>query len=308
MEALLRAALSSRGSSGLSAITEEQRTGAPGLVAMMDPGGPDKNGPAMVLSDKMPDGVEFDQIAPVYDETRRPPSKEELETLAELFTGCRTILDAGVGTGRFAVPLRAQGFEVVGVDVSLGMMRRARVKGISTLVRADVRRLPFFDKVVDAAFMAHVLQLIPDPRPVLKELGRVACQAVVIQLPAWSQGDRTNAWIELRGRYRELAAELGYPLAMRGKRYRHSLDELSAIAPPKAVRVVTGPPPSAFAIEERFARWETQAFGRGRVPPEVHAEIVRRLRAERPIDPSAWTRPHEVRFVAWDPTNIERTA
>jgi SAM-dependent methyltransferase len=262
----------------------------------------------MVVPDMTRDGVEFDQIAPVYDETRRPPSAEELQALTELLAGCRTVLDAGVGTGRFAVPLRDHHFEVVGIDLSFGMMRRARAKGFLALVRADVHRLPFLDRGVDAAFMAHVLQLIPDPRLVLQELGRVARRVVVIELPEWSEGHREGAWRELRDRYRELAAELGYPLGMRGKRYRHTLTELCAIAPPKAVRVVSRTPPTAAAIEDWFARWEAQAFGGVRVPPAVHAEIVRRLRAERPSDLSAWSRPRKVRFVAWDPREIERTA
>lgn len=261
-----------------------------------------------VRPDMKRDGVEFDQIALVYDETRRSPSEEEVRTLRELLDGCRTVLDAGVGTGRFAVPLRAHRFDVVGVDLSLGMMRRARTKGFSALVRADVRRLPFLDRAVDASFMAHVLQLIPDARGVIYELGRVARRAVVIQLPEWSDGLRSDEWGELRERYRALAAELGYPLAARGARYRHTLDELSAIAPPKTIRVVSRPPLTASAIEDRFARWETQAFGRGRVPPEVHAEIVRRLRAEGPLESSGWTRPQAVRFVAWDPMEIERSA
>lgn len=66
--------------------------------------------------------VEFDRIAPVYDETRRAPSDEELRTLSGILTGCRTVLDAGVGTGRFAVPLRQFEFNIIGVDLSLGMM------------------------------------------------------------------------------------------------------------------------------------------------------------------------------------------
>ncbi len=131
--------------------------------------------------------VEFDRIAPVYDETRPPPSEEEVRALAEILTGCRTILDAGVGTGRFAIPLHAHDFDVLGVDLSLGLMRRARAEGITRLVRADLTQLPFPSKVVDAAFMAHVLQLVPDPRPVLRELGRVARHRVVIVRPEWSE-------------------------------------------------------------------------------------------------------------------------
>jgi SAM-dependent methyltransferase len=251
--------------------------------------------------------VEFDSIAPVYDETRRPPSEEELEALAELLLGCRTILDAGIGTGRFAAPLSAHHFEVVGVDLSFGMMRRARAKGIAALVRADVRHLPFADKVVDAAFMAHVLQLIPDPRPVLGELGRVARRVVVLQLPEWFEREPTGAWREFRERYRTLAAELGYPLPERGTRYRHTLEELSAIAPPKVVRVVSGPPPPARSPDERLAWWEGLSLGRSQVPPEVHAEIIRRLQAERPMDRSGRPRSRNARFVVWDPRELEVT-
>jgi ubiquinone/menaquinone biosynthesis C-methylase UbiE len=248
--------------------------------------------------------VEFDRIAPIYDDTRRPPTREELNALAELLGGCRTVLDAGVGTGRFAVPLRARRFEIIGADISLGMMRRARDKGISTLVRADVCHLPLSDKAVDATFMSHVLQFIPEPRGLFEELGRVTRKTIVILLPEWSERRPTGGWRELRERYRELAAELGYPLPERGTRYRHTLEELSAISPPRSVKIVAGPPPSERTPEERFARWAGMAFGGNQVPPEVHTEIVRRLRAEHPVDPAGWAGPREARFVAWDAQSL----
>src|ERR1700691_901492 len=97
--------------------------------------------------------AEFDFIAPTYDETRRPPSCEELTALAGLLSGWRIVLDAGVGTGRFALPLVAHGFEPVGVDVSIEMMRRARAKGMSRLIQADILHLPLAEAAVDAAFM-----------------------------------------------------------------------------------------------------------------------------------------------------------
>ena len=249
--------------------------------------------------------VEFDQIAPVYDETRRPPSEIEIQTLTEVLAGCRTVLDAGVGTGRFAVPLQAKQFDVVGVDLSLGMMRRARAKGITTLVRADLRHLPFSDKTVDATFTAHVLQLIPDPQGVLRELARVARGVVVVLLPEWSEREPSTGWREIRERYRELAAELGYPLPERGKRYRHTLEELSAIAPPKLVRPVEGPSATATGLSDWLARWEARATCGSQIPPEVHAEIVQRLQAERSIDPARWARPRIERFVAWDPAALQ---
>jgi len=256
----------------------------------------------------MVDEVEFDRVAPVYDETRQPPSGEELTTLTQLLHGCRTVLDAGVGTGRFAVPLGSRGFVVVGVDLSLGMMGRARTKGINALVRANVLRLPFVDRAVDAAFMSHVLQLIPDTRTVLGELGRVARRRVVVQLPQWFERGPSEPWRERRNRYRAIAAELGYPLPERGPRFWHSVDELSAIARPTEVRVVTRPLPEGEPSEERAARWAAEMMGGGQIPAEVHAEILRRLRAEFPREGARWRRPRTSRLIVWDARRLaERT-
>ncbi|HUI38395.1 MAG TPA: class I SAM-dependent methyltransferase, partial [Thermoplasmata archaeon] len=205
--------------------------------------------------------VEFDRIAPVYDETRRPPSDAEVDALSELLEGCRTVLDAGVGTGRYAAPLHERRFDVLGVDLSVEMMRRARAKGIESLVRANVLNLPCPPQAVDGAIMAHVLQLLPDPRLPLRELGRVARRTVVVVLPEWSERAEGSPWHALGKRYRELAAELGYPMPARGPRYRHSLEDLCAIAPPREIRVVARPPRGDLTLGERLARWETHAYG-----------------------------------------------
>ena len=244
--------------------------------------------------------VEFDRIAPVYDETRSPPTSEELLALTVILSGCRRLLDAGVGTGRFAVPLHERSFEVVGVDLSREMMRRARAKGIERLVRADLRRLPLADGSVDAAFMAHVLQLLEDPRPVLVELGRVARRRVVVLLPEWFERHPDAEQRARIDRYRAIAAELGYPMPERPPRYRHSLEELSTIAPPREVRVVTRPVPPGETPEERIARWANLMRGRAAVPPEVHEQIVRRLQSERSGEPAREPRPRVARFVVWE--------
>jgi len=248
--------------------------------------------------------VEFDQIAPVYDETRRPPSAEELEALVGLLHGCRSVLDAGIGTGRFAKPLADRGFDIVGIDLSVAMMRRAREKGLRTLVRGNVLRLPFADRAVDAVFMTHVLQFIPEPRVALAELARVARRCVIVQLPEWFERPPSPEWRARQARYREIAAEMGYPLPERGRRYWHSLEELSEIAPPQEVRTVSGPPPSGPSADERFSRWAAEMVGGGRVPPEVHETIVRRLREEFPIQPSWADRPRTSRFVAWSASQL----
>jgi ubiquinone/menaquinone biosynthesis C-methylase UbiE len=242
---------------------------------------------------------EFDLVAPVYDETRRAPSEDELRPLLEEFAGCRTVLDAGVGTGRFAVPLSDRGLEIVGVDLSLGMMSLARAKGIGRLVRANVQHLPVSDRSVDGAFMAHVLQLLPDPRPVLRELGRVARLTVVVLVPEWPSEESEGPWRGIRERYRALAAELGYLLPERQRRYRHTLEELEAIAAPRSVRTVPTSVGVGNGPDGRLGLLRS-----GQIPMEAHAEILRRLRAEGSIPLDRSKRTRRSRFVAWDPASL----
>ncbi len=248
--------------------------------------------------------VEFDRVAPTYDETRRPPSETELDSLVQLLSGCRSLVDGGVGTGRFAAPLHARGFEVLGVDLSVAMMRRAGTKGIIALVRGDLRRLPLRDDAVDAAFTAHVLQLVAEPAAVLRELGRVARHKVVVLLPERPSRGPGDARVEFYRRYRALAQELGYSLPERGPRFWHTFDDLRAIAPPSEVRVVEGQPP---ALSEEAIRRRAEAGGwfvRGSIPPEVHQEILRRLGTENVPDRSWWKGPRLERFIVWEPSAL----
>ena len=82
---------------------------------------------------------------------------EGVETLLRL-THEDEVLDACCGMGRHLVPLRSQGFRVVGLDYSQMMLRKARETAARAgvrchLVRADASRLPFpsgcFTKVMN---------------------------------------------------------------------------------------------------------------------------------------------------------------
>ena len=60
---------------------------------------------------------QFDQIAAVYDETREPLDDATLRGLQQAIedSGCRSLLEVGVGTGRIAQPLSERGFHVTGL-------------------------------------------------------------------------------------------------------------------------------------------------------------------------------------------------
>src|SRR2546430_2438376 len=85
----------------------------------------------------------------------------------------KKVLEVGVGTGRFAVPLQKSGISVVGVDISRLMVELGLAKGLRDVVFADGARLPFASKSFDVATTNHVLHLIPDWRDAFAEIARV---------------------------------------------------------------------------------------------------------------------------------------
>jgi SAM-dependent methyltransferase len=69
-----------------------------------------------------------DRVADVYDDWYKPfDTAAEVALLAELAHGGRA-LELGIGTGRIAIPLAAQGIEVHGIDASPAMVERMRAK------------------------------------------------------------------------------------------------------------------------------------------------------------------------------------
>ncbi len=88
------------------------------------------------------------------------------------------VLDVGAGTGRSISHLLAESRprEVVGVDLSHGMLTRARETIANRrvhLVRADATRLPFPDDTFDTVTSMWMLETLPDPLLAVRELLRV---------------------------------------------------------------------------------------------------------------------------------------
>lgn len=98
--------------------------------------------------------------------------------LSEIFHGKMRILDVGTGTGFLAILLAELGHEVVGIDLSEGMLSVAREKagkaGVSVDFRiADAESLPFDDGSFDATICRHVLWTLPNPEKAVREWSRV---------------------------------------------------------------------------------------------------------------------------------------
>jgi SAM-dependent methyltransferase len=93
--------------------------------------------------------------------------------------GCKRILDAGCGNGRYTRFLLRRAdpdARITGFDLSQRMLKRARRRVRSArvnFVAADLTRLPYADGAFDAVVCGWVLEHLPDPRPGLRELARV---------------------------------------------------------------------------------------------------------------------------------------
>ena len=72
--------------------------------------------------------TEYDRLAKIYD-CEWQDLREDIELIIELARKCGSpILELAVGTGRVAIPLVKQGFEVVGIDNSIEMIKMCREK------------------------------------------------------------------------------------------------------------------------------------------------------------------------------------
>jgi SAM-dependent methyltransferase len=149
----------------------------------------------------------FDRIAPHWDEATGPERMVAFEAALERGPGGpATALDLGTGTGDGAIAIarRWPGADVLGVDVSAGMVAEARRKAPELRFEvADARRLGVPDGAFDLVAMNNVI-------PFFDELGRVVARGGHL-LVAFSRGPETPIYVA-PGRLRRGLERSGFEL------------------------------------------------------------------------------------------------
>jgi phosphatidylethanolamine/phosphatidyl-N-methylethanolamine N-methyltransferase len=111
-----------------------------------------------------------------FDDVFQPGRREALAVM-DLKPGER-VLEVGVGTG-LVLPMYPRSVEVVGVDLSEGMLEEARSRIVqqglrnASVLRMDAGELEFEDASFDAILAPYVISVVTDPRRVLAEMKRV---------------------------------------------------------------------------------------------------------------------------------------
>jgi SAM-dependent methyltransferase len=110
-----------------------------------------------------------------------------LRRLLEGFSGARSVLEVGCGTGHFTRWLRDAGWAATGLDLSAPMLSEARALNEVPLVRGDAFRLPFADGAFDVTSLITTLEFLEHPDAALAEAVRVAGRGLLLGvLNRWS--------------------------------------------------------------------------------------------------------------------------
>lgn len=113
--------------------------------------------------------------------------KAALHRLLEGFSGARSVLEVGCGTGHFTRWLRDEGLSAVGLDISAAMLAEAQALNRVPLIRGDAQRLPFADDVFDLAASITTLESLARPQEALREALRVTHRGLLLGVPnRWS--------------------------------------------------------------------------------------------------------------------------
>ncbi len=122
----------------------------------------------------------YDEFAKRYDDRRggREPGGyhdllDDLEVdLVSRFGRGKDVLEVGCGTGLLLERFRSFARSAKGIDLSPGMLERARARGLD-VVQGSATELPFADGAFDVACSFKVLAHIPDVDRALAEMARV---------------------------------------------------------------------------------------------------------------------------------------
>ena len=112
------------------------------------------------------------RYSPAYSRLYQSHWNRTLCRIADLPAGSR-VMDFGCGTGILFPELAARGYWIVGIDLSLDMLRAGGESPFVSRVCGDGCFLPFAGASFDAVFCRGSIHHVPDRRQAFQEIVRV---------------------------------------------------------------------------------------------------------------------------------------
>ena len=200
----------------------------------------------------------YDEFSRRYEAERRPNRPGgyhaliddlEVEVVRRHGTG-GDVLECGVGTGLLLEQFAQFARSAKGIDLSPGMLERARVRGLAVR-EASVTSIPFNDHSFDVTCAFKVLAHVPEIRSALAEMSRVTRPGGVVIAEFYNP-------LSLRG----LVKRFGPARAVSGK--NRESDVYTRFDPPWAVSRLL--PPNLRLHASRGVRIVTPTAGAMRIP------------------------------------------
>jgi SAM-dependent methyltransferase len=141
--------------------------------------------------------VDYDKVSRIYD-VSRAANVETIEKLIKVLHVANDswLIDMGCGTGNYAAAIQQVAERVIGIDISVGMLKRARAKfpGIQ-FVQGDITCLPFSSNTFDGALAIQVLHHIKEKELFIREAYRVLRKGACFAIDSCSHQQMHTFWL-----------------------------------------------------------------------------------------------------------------
>lgn len=153
-----------------------------------------------MVSEKKQDNFSFigyDNVSKNYDFSRRAGEKT-VGLLIRLLSPVANvaILDIGCGTGNFLIELGSMSTQLVGLDISAGMLQQAKAKNTKAkLVLGDAMSMPFHKETFGAAYCIQVLHHMFDKYRFISEVYRILQSGGRFVIQSCSHEQLSTFWL-----------------------------------------------------------------------------------------------------------------
>ena len=133
----------------------------------------------------------YSKISRGYDELYLKEQMEKFENLRKFieFKKSDFVLDVGCGTGSITNEIRKNVRFVVGIDVSIEMVKLAKRRGVISVV-ANAENLPFKKNVFDKVICITTIQNIKNQERAMNEMERVCRKKGMIIVTAMKKSKK----------------------------------------------------------------------------------------------------------------------